>query len=131
MGGLDVATLRHVEQAIMVHEVARTKSLNAGSACHCCGLQRIHGLGYSSPAYRLDAGRSISFTNVWVEMACLSGSIVCSDCGVDRRSLGIFTSRFLVEFHGGVDFVCRFAIFSVPSCGHQRAIFNECVHGTH
>ena len=131
MGGLDVATLRHVEQAVLVYGVVRTKSRYVGSASHCCGLQRIHGLGYSSPAHRVDAKRSVDFKNVRVEMACLSGFIVRSGCGVDRRSLGFFTSRFLVEFHGGIDFVCRLAIFPVPSCAHQRAIFNECVHGTH
>ena len=64
-------------------------------------------------------------------MACLPSSIVRSDGRVDRRSLGIFTSGLLAEFYGGVDFVCRLAIFPVPSCAHQRAIPHECVHGTH
>ena len=64
-------------------------------------------------------------------MAFLSSLIVRCDSGVDSRSLGIFASGLLVKLFGGIYFVCRLAIFSFPTCAHQRATSHECVHGTH
>ena len=79
----------------------------------------------------MDVGRCVGFANDRMEMASVPSSIVRSDSGVDRRSVGFFASRFLVEFYGGIDFVCRFAIVSIFTCAYQRTIFNESMHGTH
>ena len=79
----------------------------------------------------MDVERCVGFANVRMEMACVPSSIVRSNCGVDRRPVGFFASGLLVEFYGGIDFVCRFPIVSIFTCAYQRTIFNECVHGTH
>ena len=128
---LDLAAFRQVEQGILVSCVASTAGVMVSSAFNCRCLQRIHGLGHSSTAHRVDVGRCVGFANDRMEMARVPSSIVRSDSGVDRRSVGFFASGLLVEFYGGIDFVCRFAIVSIFTYAYQRTIFNECVHGTH
>ena len=130
MRGLVMEAYVSLEPSVLVLVGAITKNRLDSSASNSSGLQRFHGLGYSSPAHRMDAMHGLGLTNIWSEMAQLFGFVSRCYGGLDRGSLGFFTGRFLVEFYSSVDFVYRFAVISIFTRSVERTTLDEHMHGS-